>query len=130
MKLNSMLLGCDVSHPSPGSQQASMAALTMSMDAQACRYAAGVQTNGHRVEMLTEANINQIFMRLFGHWMAKVGGGGGPQHIYYFRDGVSEGQYAQVLEQEVRVMKRALVEKYGTPAAAVSDPPSILNEIF
>lgn len=43
-----MILGADVSHPSPGSPQASMAALTMSTDADCCRYAAGVQTNGHR----------------------------------------------------------------------------------
>lgn len=97
-----------------------MAALTMSMDQLACRYAAGVQTNGYRVEMLTEANIQQLFVGMFTKWMTKVGGGGGPQHIYYFRDGVSEGQYQQVLDYEVAVMKRLLVEKFGAPAAAVS----------
>ncbi len=43
-----MILGADVSHASPGSPQASMAALTMSLDKDACRYAAAVQTNGHR----------------------------------------------------------------------------------
>lgn len=41
-----MIIGADVSHPSPGSPQASMAALTMSMDRDASRYAAAVQTNG------------------------------------------------------------------------------------
>jgi eukaryotic translation initiation factor 2C len=43
-----MVIGADVSHASPGSPQASMAALTMSMDKHASRYAAAVQTNGHR----------------------------------------------------------------------------------
>ncbi len=43
-----MIIGADVSHPSPGSPQGSMAALTMSMDRHASRYAAAVQTNGHR----------------------------------------------------------------------------------
>ena len=43
-----MVIGADVSHPSPLSLQGSMAALTMSMDRDACRYAAAVQTNGHR----------------------------------------------------------------------------------
>jgi eukaryotic translation initiation factor 2C len=43
-----MIVGADVSHASPGSPQASMAALTMSMDKHASRYAAAVQTNGHR----------------------------------------------------------------------------------
>ena len=116
---HSLLQGADVSHPSPGSPQPSMAALTMSMDANACRYAAGVQTNGVRVEMLTEANIKQLFVGMFSKWMSKVGGGGGPAHIYYFRDGVSEGQFEHVLKQEVAVMKSQLIEKFGPPAASI-----------
>jgi eukaryotic translation initiation factor 2C len=47
-----LIIGADVSHPSPGSPQASMAALTMSMDREALRYAAAVQTNGHRYFIL------------------------------------------------------------------------------
>jgi eukaryotic translation initiation factor 2C len=43
-----MILGADVSHPSPGSPQPSIAAVTMSADADCCRYAAQVDTNGHR----------------------------------------------------------------------------------
>jgi len=43
-----MIIGADVSHGSPGSPQGSMAALTMSIDKHASRYAAAVQTNGHR----------------------------------------------------------------------------------
>ncbi|KAE9369735.1 Piwi-domain-containing protein [Stipitochalara longipes BDJ] len=108
-----MILGADVSHPSPGSPQASMAALTMSFDQNACRYAAAVQTNGHRVEMITPGNIRSMMIPLFEQWVAKVGGGRGPQHIYYFRDGVSEGQYSHVLNNELSQMKEALVEKYG-----------------
>ncbi|KAG0647251.1 RNA interference pathway ago1 [Hyphodiscus hymeniophilus] len=115
--VKTMIIGADVSHPAPGSPQPSMAALTMSMDANACRYAAGVQTNGIRVEMLTEANILTLFVEMFGKWINKVGGGSGPQHIYYFRDGVSEGQFQQVLDQEVAVMKRLLINRYGEGAA-------------
>lgn len=115
-----MIIGADVSHPSPGSPQASMAALTMSFDRFACRYAAAVQTNGHRVEMITEGNINSMMMPLFHRWIQQVGGGKGPQHIYYFRDGVSEGQYSQVLEQEVTHMKKAIDAKYGQNAKDVS----------
>lgn len=36
-----------------------------------------------------------------------------PQHIYYFRDGVSEGQYTHVLDQEIDEMKRQLVSTFG-----------------
>jgi hypothetical protein len=96
-----------------------MAAMTMSWDQNACRYAAAVQTNGHRVEMISDANLKDMFLRLFEKWVAKVGNGP-PAHIYYFRDGVSEGQYAQVLEHEIGGMKKLLIEKYGPNAAQVS----------
>jgi eukaryotic translation initiation factor 2C len=63
--------------------------------------------------MITTANIKSMMMPLFKHWIATVGMGKGPQHIYYFRDGVSEGQYMHVLEQEVRDMKAAIKEVFG-----------------
>lgn len=97
-----------------------MAAITMSFDKDACRYAAAVQTNGHRVEMITDSNIRTMMVPLFKQWIQKVGKGQGPQHIYYFRDGVSEGQYSHVLEREVAGMKKALVDEFGAPAANVS----------
>jgi eukaryotic translation initiation factor 2C len=97
-----------------------MAAITMSFDSLACRYAAAVQTNGYRVEMITPTNIKNMQIPLFEKWVEQVGGGKGPQHIYYFRDGVSEGQYLQVLNQEVKVMKNALAERFGAAANSVS----------
>jgi eukaryotic translation initiation factor 2C len=89
-----------------------MAAITMSWDSLACRYAAAVQTNGYRVEMLTPGNIRTTFMQLYERWVETVTAGKGPEHIYYFRDGVSEGQYLQVLEQEVKEMKNAIAKKF------------------
>ncbi|KAL2072104.1 hypothetical protein VTL71DRAFT_11447 [Oculimacula yallundae] len=108
-----MIIGADVSHPAPGSPQASMAAVTMSFDRDCCRYAAAVQTNGYRVEMITPANINQLIIPYVKKWMAMVGGGGLPQHIYYFRDGVSEGQYSHVLNQELADMKKCMLDAFG-----------------
>jgi eukaryotic translation initiation factor 2C len=80
-----MIIGVDVSHASPGSQQASMAAITMSMDREAMRYAAAVQTNGRRVEMVSRANIENMIVPLFEQWCKIMLGA--PAHIYYFRDG-------------------------------------------
>lgn len=97
-----------------------MAAITMSFDKDACRYAAAVQTNGYREEMVTPSNIRNMLIPLFEQWIQKVGGGQGPSHIYYFRDGVSEGQYLHVLEREVKQMKLALFEKYGENSKTVS----------
>jgi eukaryotic translation initiation factor 2C len=99
-----------------------MAALTMSMDSFGGRYAAAVETNGHRVEMITEHNLRNMLLPLFHHWLTKFGGKPEnlPRHIYYFRDGVSEGQYAHVLNQEVADMKKILEEKYGVIIKQVS----------
>ncbi|KAG4436130.1 hypothetical protein IFR05_008373, partial [Cadophora sp. M221] len=114
-----MIIGADVSHPAPGSPQASMAAVTMSMDRDCCRYAAAVQTNGYRVEMITPANIKQLIIPYVQKWRERVGGGNLPHHIYYFRDGVSEGQYSHVLKQELEEMKKALYEQFGPDTAKI-----------
>lgn len=100
-----MIIGADVSHASPGSQQASMAAVTVSFDRFAGRYAAACQTNGHRVEMISEANMRNMLKPLISQWMVQVGAGRVPMQVYYIRDGVSEGQFAHVLNQEVPHIK-------------------------
>jgi len=105
-----VFIGADVSHASPGSDAASLAALTVSFDRHAGRYAAGVQTNGRRVEMITERNMTRTLGPLLQTWMSDVGGGRPPQQIYYMRDGVSEGQFAQVMQDEVPHI-RAVMDK-------------------
>ena len=101
-----MIIGADVSHAAPGSNGASFAALTMSMDRLAARYAAAVETNGIRVEMIATQNIEEMLRPLIQNWSETVGEGRLPDHVFYFRDGVSEGQYQEVLSQEMRDIKR------------------------
>lgn len=110
-----MFIGADVSHASPGSQESSMAALTVSFDRHAGRYAAGCQTNGHRVEMISENNMTGILQPLIKQWMSEVGGGMLPSQVYYMRDGVSEGQFSHVLQQEVPHIKKVLKDISGRP---------------
>ena len=108
-----IIIGADVSHASPGSMQPSTAALTVSMNPHCTRYAASVQTNGHRVEMITEFNMENMLTPLFKEWMQDVGKGRFPQHIFYMRDGVSEGQYQHVLQQEIRDLRKIWVALAG-----------------
>jgi eukaryotic translation initiation factor 2C len=108
VKEPTMFIGGDVSHASPGSPQASMAAITVSFDRFGGRYAAACQTNGHRVEMISESNWNYCLKPLCEQWLSNVGGGKLPTQVYYFRDGVSEGQYIQVLNEEVVHIKSVL----------------------
>jgi eukaryotic translation initiation factor 2C len=109
-----MIIGADVSHAAPGSQQPSMAAMTVSMDTTATRYAAAVETNGHRVEMIATRNLEDMLRPLLTEWAQTVGQGRMPKHIYYFRDGVSEGQYQAVLKAEVADIKRMVYEMSAT----------------
>jgi len=107
--MTTMCVGADVSHAAPGSEAGSMAALTMSTNLECTRYAALCNTNGHRVEIITTANINDCLGKLIkGFWVPVVGGSKLPDRILYFRDGVSEGQYQHVLDQEVKDMKELI----------------------
>jgi eukaryotic translation initiation factor 2C len=103
-----MVIGADVSHPAPGAgsdEKASFAAMTVSCDSTFTRYWAQCQTNGSRVEMVTTQNIYDHLGDMVKGWMAKLGRGAPPKRVLYIRDGVSEGQYAAVLKEEVRDMK-------------------------
>ncbi|CAO1599602.1 Protein argonaute [Xanthoria calcicola] len=103
-----MIIGADVSHPAPGSQAPSYAAMTVSMDSTATRYAAAVQTNGYRKEMISNRNITNCLTPLIKRWKERnkyLGQEHLPEHVYYFRDGVSEDQFKILLDTEVASLK-------------------------
>jgi eukaryotic translation initiation factor 2C len=76
----------------------------MSLNQVITSYAAHCQTNGYRVEMVTKKNIGGL-ENYIRHWSNSVGKGALPQRVIYFRDGVSEGQYEQVITQEISDLK-------------------------
>ncbi|KAI0121915.1 Piwi-domain-containing protein [Daldinia grandis] len=113
-----MMIGVDVSHAAPGSSQPSMAALTMSMDKHATRFGAACQTNGWRVETIQPDIMEEMIMKLAKHWVDIHRTF--PQHIYYLRDGVSEGQFHDILNKEVHNMREVFQKlKFGTPQFTV-----------
>lgn len=110
-----MIIGVDVSHSGAGGQAlsgppASMAAMTMSMDRDAIKYQAVCQTNGHRVEVLMPKTIQSIFPDAVLRWCKR--NNAAPEHVFYFRDGVAEGQFAQVMKSEIAEVRKVL-EKVG-----------------
>ncbi|KAL1884170.1 hypothetical protein VTK73DRAFT_6839 [Phialemonium thermophilum] len=107
-KVPTIMIGVDVSHASPGSPNASMAAMCVSMDRDAATYVAACETNGHRVEILTPGNTRSMLPNLILMWCRKHRVA--PQHAFYFRDGVSEGQFAHVMEYEVEEVRKAFKE--------------------
>jgi eukaryotic translation initiation factor 2C len=106
-KTPTLIIGADVSHASPGSEEGSMAAITASMTPDFTRYAALCQTNGNRIEIISTSIIMEQLKKLVELWMSQPQMKGSmPQRVLYYRDGVSSGQYQHVLEQEVADMRK------------------------
>ncbi|THX66981.1 hypothetical protein D6D04_10871 [Aureobasidium pullulans] len=53
-----------MSYAAPGLNSPPIAAITVSINANATRYAAGVKTNGYRVEIITDKNIEKHIISL------------------------------------------------------------------
>ena len=117
-KCPTMIIGLDVTHGAPGSGQPSMAAMTISMDKNATRYAGSCETNGWRAEIVRESKMNALLTRLLGHWVSTHGTP--PKHVYFFRDGVSEGEFQDIIDEELKALKRCFREKnYPVPKFTV-----------
>lgn len=117
-----MIIGADVTHPAPGSVSGcSYGAITVSMDRICARYAAAVESNGERVEILTAKSIEDMLRPLVQHWCEDVSGGRVPTHVYYFRDGVSEGQYGAVLRDEIGELKKVFAS-FGQHDVSLPQP--------
>ncbi|CAB4425198.1 unnamed protein product [Rhizophagus irregularis] len=107
-----IIMGADVTHPAPGEQNTpSIAAVTASMDAKAFRYAASVRVQIGRQEVISDlAEIVKELLKTFYQTCERK-----PERILFYRDGVSEGQFSIVLNDEVKAIKAAcksLDEKY------------------
>ncbi|KAG0302521.1 hypothetical protein BGZ98_007426 [Dissophora globulifera] len=101
-----ILFGADVSHPPPGDDvRPSIASLVGSMDAHASRYAASVRVQAARTE--TVADLSDMAKELLKAFYQTCGRK--PERIVFYRDGVSEGQFKEVLETEVQAIKAACV---------------------
>ncbi|QGA13160.1 hypothetical protein EYB26_000807 [Talaromyces marneffei] len=108
-----MIIGADVSHAAPGSTAASLTAISVSADQNCVKYMGSCQTGYSRVEMIDEDNMKNMLTPLVDEWTKRVGNGRRPQCVYYFRDGVSTGQFAQVLEKEVPIIKDVICRGSG-----------------
>jgi len=107
-----MIMGADVTHPSPGSNPSermrhSIAAVVGSLDPGASRYCAEMRLQKPRQETIQDMEdmVHAILMRFYRTNCRTSTGK--PQRIIFYRDGVSEGQFAQVLDKEMAAIRRA-----------------------
>ncbi|KAI8092854.1 Piwi domain-containing protein [Halteromyces radiatus] len=109
-----IVFGAEVTHPGPGDMnRPSVAALTASMDPYASRYASTVRVQANRTEVIADlANMVKELLKVFYQRSGLK-----PQRILFYRDGVSEGQFDQVLKNEVSAIHGACssLEKYYRP---------------
>jgi len=108
-----IFLGADVTHPpavsffSGDNKKPSIAAVVGSQDAHPERYAASVRVQAHRVEIIEELSdmVKDLIMMFY-----KSTGGYKPHRVIMYRDGVSEGQFLQVLQHELTAIREACIK--------------------
>ncbi|XP_038052098.1 protein argonaute-2-like isoform X1 [Patiria miniata] len=99
-----IFLGADVTHPPAGDdKKPSIAAVVGSMDAHPSRYTASVHVQQHRQEIIVDLKVmvREILIQFYQTTRFK------PARIILYRDGVSEGQFPQVLNHELRAIREA-----------------------
>lgn len=99
-----IFLGADVTHPPAGdNKKPSIAAVVGSMDAHPARYAATVRVQQHRQEIIQDLSnmVRELMIQFYKSTRFK------PNRIIFYRDGVSEGQFQQVLCNELLALRQA-----------------------
>ena len=112
-----MVVGLDVTHPSPGStgNAPSVAGMVASIDKNLGQWPAILRIQKEaRQEMVTE--LNEMLKSRLRLWQTKGKHAQLPENILIYRDGVSEGQYDLVLNSELPLLRKACEEVY--PATA------------
>ena len=112
-----MVVGLDVTHPSPGSKEGapSVAAIVASVDKFLGQWPGTFSIQEGRKEMVS--SLEALFLTRLRLWQ-KHNKNQLPENIILFRDGVSEGQYQQLLDLELPLIRNACRQAY--PATATN----------
>lgn len=107
-----MLVGLDVTHPSSTSKEdcTSIAAMVASIDKYLGQWPATLRAQKSRQEMVSD--IGNMLKTHLGHWKALGKHSSFPENIIVYRDGVSEGQYDDVIASELPMLRQACKEVY------------------
>ena len=114
-KGRTMVVGIDVVHPSPGSGKASVASMVASIDEHLAQWPVDLRVQVREgQEMLDKIDVMLESRLTLWRKRNKVY----PENILVYRDGVSESQYQQVLDEELARMRgscAALYDDVGEP---------------
>jgi len=117
-----MIMGADVSHPGPGANRPSIASLVWSHDQHGASYCATTRIQPPRSEIITDLKgMVEMALMMFGQTNRTA-----PTNIVFFRDGVSEGEFASVKKAEIASINDAFDEVWKkVPALAQKPKPKL-----
>jgi len=112
-----MVVGIDVTHPSPGSssEAPSIAGMVASVDKSMGQWPAALRIQPQRRQEMV-ADLKDMLLSRLRLWHTKGKNASLPENILVYRDGVSEGQYQLVLNEELPLLRAACKEIYPTDA--------------
>jgi len=113
-----IIIGADVEHPRSGmGGRPSIAAVVASMDRYSAQYATRVAAQKAASDIQQLPNmLRELFLAYYENTKRK------PEHVVYYRDGVSEGQMFDILQTEMRALRKAfkmISEDYNPPVTFV-----------
>ncbi|CAH1728334.1 unnamed protein product [Chironomus riparius] len=107
-----MFVGADVTHPSPDQRSIpSVVGVASSYDQVGFRYCCAWRLQNPKEEMISD--LEEILVEHLKYYATK-NNKKLPAKIMYYRDGVSDGQFKEVLEKEMTAIRGALKRMYGT----------------
>ena len=102
-----IIFGADVTHPrSDDTTSPSIASVVASVDLAGSRYRALHQNQKHRQEII--ANLKEMTMEHLREFRRRTRAK--PVKIIFYRDGVSDGQFDAVRQEEIRALQAACME--------------------
>ncbi|KAG0225299.1 hypothetical protein BGW42_004511, partial [Actinomortierella wolfii] len=118
-EMPTMIIGADVTHPPTGdSMHPSIAAVVASVNREATKYVGRVKAQSGRTEVID--GFKYLIYNLIKTFKDQVGHH--PRRILVYRDGVSDGEFAHVLREEMVAIKEACLhvdEQYRPPVTFV-----------
>jgi hypothetical protein len=107
-KRNTLIIGADVSHPSPGEDNGkpSIASVVASIDDDGYKFIGRLLLQDSRLEVIE--TLQTVVQEII--YSYKKTTGHHPKRILVYRDGVSEGQFAEILRTEVMAIKSACLK--------------------
>ncbi|CAD7705067.1 unnamed protein product [Ostreobium quekettii] len=103
-----IIFGADVTHPTSFNEsEPSVAAVVASMDRYVSHFASRVRVQKHRQEVIADLKgiVKELMIQFY-----QTTGQKKPERIVFYRDGVSEGQFQEVLNYEYEQIREACGE--------------------